>query len=147
MPPDKSEDWIRSAWLRDVENRWEGPIRRKLLQWRIAAGLLLLLAGLISVSTILRGSLPRWLTQTFQWLLAALFMIPACWTWIAPYLPRLPRPLHALYADVFDRPWILIAVLLPLTVLILIRHARVFCAGGLELPRIKKQAAGPLGMS
>jgi hypothetical protein len=147
VSPDKSEDSIRYAWLRDVENRWEGPIRRQLLQWRIAAGLMLLLAGLLSMTTILRGRLPRPLTQTFQWLLAAFFMLPACWSWIAASLPRIPRPIQTLYGDVFDRPWILIAVLLPLTVLVLIRHARVFCAGTLELPLIKKEAAGPLGMS
>jgi hypothetical protein len=140
VPLDGSMDPVQREWLRDVERRWEAPMRWKLLQWRIAAGLFVLLAGLVSISTMLRARLPRWLTQAFSWLLALSFLVPVCSASLLNLLPRIPRPLHALYGELFDRPWILTAVLLPLSLLLLIRHARVFCVHSVDLPPIQKRA-------
>jgi hypothetical protein len=131
---------VRSAWLRDVEQRWESPIRLRLLQWRIAAGLFALLMLLTSVSTTLRGRMSRWANRLLQWVFTPLFLWPLFSPFYSRVVPLIPARLRVLYGEVFDRPWILIALLLPAVSLLLIRHAVVFCVSPVDLSHLKRRS-------
>ncbi len=137
--PDRNPDENRAVWLHDVERRWQTPIRMMLLQWRIVAGLLLLLFTLTTLAPVFPGRLPRWMLRVAPWIIVPAGWVPMFLFIDQKFNPRLPAGLRALYSGIFDRPWILVALLLVASGLLLRRHAREFCVSSPDLSQFKQR--------
>lgn len=114
-------------WLLEVERRWKTPILAWVLQWRLATGLFVLTAGLLTLVEALWGSWPRVLIRALKGIGMLFWFLPLLVLGFGWLLSHAPRPLRELYAELFDRPWIALAFLGIVSLLLGLRHVRTFC--------------------
>lgn len=135
--PTVATSYVHADWLRAVERRWDWPIRRRLLQWRLVMGLFVLVTGLLTVMENLPGrSSPR-LVRTLRQVAAVICFLPLFALSFGTIFSMLPKPVLELWARIFDRPWILLTGMAAVAVILLGRHAVAFCRSAVISPAAK----------
>jgi hypothetical protein len=117
-----------AGWLRTVEKHFEPAISRRVVEWRLLAGMALLAMGLLTLLGPLPGRIPRWIRGTlvignFVLPLVILLLLSLETNVIANHLLA---PMRPLYRAIFDRPGTLTFALAVLSAALYLRHLRVF---------------------
>jgi hypothetical protein len=132
--PNVATPSVHADWLREVERRWEWPIRRRLLQWRLVMGLFVLVTGLLTVMETLPGRSPPRIVRTLHWIVAVICFLPLFALSFGKVFSMLPKPVLEFWARIFDGPWILLTGMAAVVVILLGRHAVAFCRSAVISP-------------